>query len=121
MLLSRLGFSVSGLPLTLTGRVHVKDTQLLGNEVMDGDDEPDKFRYEISVEGTNITEYYEFDSEKPCSEVEKIWLADVEDNWGTVLMERLAGDVTAKPLWETTQKDSSEAIALPPTMEDSEE
>jgi len=121
MMLTRSGLSVSGLPLTLTGRAYVNGTQLLGTVNMVGDNEPDAFRYEITVDGTNITEYYEFDSEKSCSEAAEIWLDDVSRRWGTVLADKLRGDVTAKKLWQTTQKDSSEAIALPPTMEDSEE
>jgi len=44
MLLSRLGISVSGVPLMLTGRVHVKDTQLLGTEDMADDNEHDEYR-----------------------------------------------------------------------------
>ena len=121
MLLSRFGISVSGLPLALTGRVHVKNTQLLGTRFMAGDDEPEMFRYEINALMSSITEYYEFDEKKDCHEVEQIWLSDVEQKWGTVMRNRLEDSVEVTPLWETTTKDSSEAIALPPRMEDLEE
>jgi len=121
MLLSRFGLSVSGFPLTLTERVSIKDTPLLGTETMAGNDSPDVFRYEISVDGTNITEYYEYETELSCDDVSQSWLADVEDRWGTSVMNEFSGDVQVTELWQTTQKESSEVIPLPPVTESSEE
>lgn len=117
MLLSRLGISVSGSPLMLTGRVHVKDTQLLGTDDMADDNEHEKYRYEITALRGNVTEYYEFDEKKSCADVGKVWLSDVEQRWGAVMADRLRGSVEVRPLWDKTQSSRSErspTTALPP-------
>lgn len=42
-----------------------------------------KHRYKITVDGTDIREYYEFDECFPEEQVREIWLSDVSERWGS--------------------------------------
>jgi len=64
---------------------------------------PKGYRYKITVEGTDIEEWYQFEEELEEHEVKQIWLDDVRDN--RALGQRLAKQwkqyTQVEALWKT--------------------
>jgi len=104
------GISASGDTLVLTGARHVTPALMLGCAVTEITEEPDKFRYEIEVDGTAIVEYYEYEEHKRAATVAADWLTDVREEWGDGLANAFRGHVTVTDLWrQTTVDPDSEA------------
>lgn len=99
MLLPCLGFSVGGDTPTLTGRVADDTTANNKGDITVGADSYDKFRYRISVEGTGITEYYEFDEPVSEDEAAQIWWQDQQEHTG-FLPRSFKDRVTAEALFD---------------------
>lgn len=77
------------------------------------------FVYKITVDGTQIVEYYDLERKLPSSEVRDIWLSDAESNHGRYLPAVLRGRVNVELLTDEdeggqTPELDEEPIALPP-------
>lgn len=82
-----------------------------------GFDETD-FVYKITVDGTDIVEYYDLEEKLPENQVRDMWLSDAEDNHGRYLSMILGNKVRVELL--TDDDDGNEdpeldsgPIALP--------
>jgi len=89
-----------------------------------GFDETD-FVYKITVNGTDIVEYYDLEQRLPLKEVEQMWLSDAEDNHGRYVVPLFSGRVNVELLTDVGDGDDdreldSGPIALP-SPEDYEE
>lgn len=83
-----------------------------------GFDETD-FVYKITVDGTDIVEYYDLENRLPEKEVEKLWLSDAEDNHGAYLPTIFQGRVNVELLTDVEQTNNRPElddgpIPLPP-------
>lgn len=94
---------------------------MLGIDDMAHSNDDGMWRYQIEVEHTNITEYYEYSERKSTEEVRQDWLSDVSEGWSESVAEIFKGNITVIPLWDKQTSEDTEAIALPPKMSDSEE
>lgn len=56
------------------------------------------YRYKIVCSDANIREAYEFEDWKSESEVKKIWLNDVSEQWGRMVAMQVASDVEVTEL-----------------------
>lgn len=75
--------------------------------------------YKITVDGTDIREYYDLEEKLPADKVKDIWLSDAKSNHGQYLAKVFAGRVNVELLTEEYEDSQSprfegEAIPLPP-------
>lgn len=87
-----------------------------------GFDETD-YVYKITVDGTDIREYYDLETKLPENEVRKRWLSDAVDNHGAYIRSVFAGRIQVELLTEEDSEQSdreldSGPIPLPPPDED---
>lgn len=69
----------------------------------------DKNRYKITVDGTGIQEYYEFDQDLSEQEVGEEWLNDAAGKWGEGVALAFSGRVNVEQIAK-----KHEPPALPP-------
>jgi len=78
--------------------------------------------YKITVDGTDIREYYDLPDRLPAKQVAELWLADAEANHGEYLPRLLAGRVNVELLTDVEQErrdDELDNSAIPlPAPED---
>ena len=109
------------LGLTLTG--HDSPDNIGDDDGMsdDKDNGHDKFRYRITVMGTGVEEYYEYDEKQSPGTVEQDWLDDVRERWGNVVANQMQQGIQVEKLWQQTEsQDSEEQSAALPAPEDRE-
>jgi len=79
--------------------------------------------YKITVDGTDIREYYDLEEHLPCSEVAELWLNDAAENGGAYLSSVFSGRVNVKLLTDVDEKQQNDKlepgpIPLPPPEDD---
>lgn len=89
-----------------------------------GFDETD-FVYKITVDGTDIVEYYDLEEKLPESQVRDMWLSDAEDNHGSYITKILGSNVQVELLTDDDDGDGDPELdsgPIPlPSPEDYEE
>ncbi len=67
--------------------------------------------YKITVDGTDIREYYDLEEQHTEDEVREMWLSDAEDNHGEYLPIILSGNVRVELLTDTDEGDETPELA----------
>lgn len=90
-----------------------------------GFDETD-FVYKITVDGTDIQEYYDLEKRLPESQVKDMWLSDATEKHGGYLPSVFSGRVNVELLTDSEEGEKTpelgeEAIPLPPVPDEDKE
>lgn len=89
-----------------------------------GFDETD-YVYKITVDGTDIVEYYDLEEQLPAKDVAELWLSDAKENHGKYIEVVFRGKVNVELLTETDEegdhRELEEAPIPLPSKEDYQE
>lgn len=81
--------------------------------------------YKITVDGTDIQEYYDLEERYSENEVREMWLSDAEDNHGSYLSVILSSKVRVELLTDPDDGDETpelgEGVIALPSAEDYDE